>query len=484
MERGFILSPFVSDIANLYYTVSIESGGLEKAEELFRTARDLNPANKMIVFLLIDLLIRQGKNVQAMEEIENALLLFGVDDGILNAALSAREKIGDSSRGATSEKAADESITLCMIVKDEEKNIVRCLMSVKPVVDEMIVVDTGSTDRTKEIATALGAKVYDFPWNDDFSAARNFSLSNATGKWILVLDADEVISPRDYGVLRQLVQEKGKAFSIVTRNYVNNINKTTWTANMGDYPDVEEGLGWMPSDKVRLFPNDRRIVFVNPVHEIVEPSIEKIGMKIRPCPVVVHHYGKLDSDKTLSKGENYYLLGLKKLEENGDDVKALKELAIQAGELKHFSEAIDLWQRTLKLYPNMVEAYVNMTSIYAQMGLYRESLAAGEKAIELNPDSKDAVCNYALSEIYGGDVKKSVDVLEKLLKKERNFPQANIMLGVAYLCLGNSEKGISVFSDLGIVGDALAATVKSFADALAGAGRNDYAAALLASIGE
>ncbi len=71
-------------------------------------------------------------------------------------------------------------------------------MSVKPLVDEMIVVDTGSTDRTKKIARAFGAKVYDFAWTDSFSDARNFSLSKASGEWILVLDADEVISPSDY----------------------------------------------------------------------------------------------------------------------------------------------------------------------------------------------------------------------------------------------------------------------------------------------
>ncbi len=97
------------------------------------------------------------------------------------------------------------TLSLCMIAKNEEDNIERALMSVKPVVDEMIVVDTGSTDRTKDIARALGAKVYDFPWTDNFSDARNFSISKATGKWVLVLDADEAISPLDYGKLRELV---------------------------------------------------------------------------------------------------------------------------------------------------------------------------------------------------------------------------------------------------------------------------------------
>ena len=93
-----------------------------------------------------------------------------------------------------------------MIVKNEEKNIIRALQGVKPLVDEMIVVDTGSTDRTKKIAKVFGAKVYDFQWTDSFSDARNFSLSKATGDWILVLDADEVISERDYGKLRELIQ--------------------------------------------------------------------------------------------------------------------------------------------------------------------------------------------------------------------------------------------------------------------------------------
>ena len=84
-----------------------------------------------------------------------------------------------------------------MIVKNEEKHLVKCLKSVRDIVDEMIVVDTGSTDKTKDIAQVFGAKVFDFPWTGDFSAARNHSLEQATGDWILILDADEVISARD-----------------------------------------------------------------------------------------------------------------------------------------------------------------------------------------------------------------------------------------------------------------------------------------------
>jgi glycosyltransferase involved in cell wall biosynthesis len=82
-------------------------------------------------------------------------------------------------------------LSLCMIVKNEAKNLSRCLVSAQPYVDEIIVVDTGSTDETITIAGQHGAKVFHFDWCDDFATARNYSLSKATGEWILVLDADE-----------------------------------------------------------------------------------------------------------------------------------------------------------------------------------------------------------------------------------------------------------------------------------------------------
>ena len=83
------------------------------------------------------------------------------------------------------------TVSLCMIVRNEEDVLGRCLESVKDIVDEIIIVDTGSTDRTKEIAGRFTNTVYDFPWIDDFSAARNFSFSKATMDYQMWLDADE-----------------------------------------------------------------------------------------------------------------------------------------------------------------------------------------------------------------------------------------------------------------------------------------------------
>lgn len=97
-------------------------------------------------------------------------------------------------------------ISLCMIVKNEEANVESCLSSVAAFVDEIVIVDTGSTDRTKEIALRYTGKVYDFPWVDDFSAARNYSISKASNEYILVLDGDEQLLSMDRDEIERLKQ--------------------------------------------------------------------------------------------------------------------------------------------------------------------------------------------------------------------------------------------------------------------------------------
>ena len=95
-------------------------------------------------------------------------------------------------------------ISLCMIVKNEEDVIARCLDSVSRCVDEIIIADTGSSDRTKEICRDFTDKVFDFDWTDDFAAARNFSFSKATGDYLMWLDADDVVSSENIGLLKEL----------------------------------------------------------------------------------------------------------------------------------------------------------------------------------------------------------------------------------------------------------------------------------------
>ncbi len=112
-----------------------------------------------------------------------------------------------------------QTISLCMIVKNEEHILEKCLMSVDDIVDEVIIVDTGSADRTKEIARKYTDAIYDFEWNDDFSAARNFSFSKATKDYILWLDADDIMLPKDRAEFKSLKETLNSPVDAVMMKY-------------------------------------------------------------------------------------------------------------------------------------------------------------------------------------------------------------------------------------------------------------------------
>ena len=112
------------------------------------------------------------------------------------------------------------TISLCMIVKNEENTLARCLDSVRDIVDEIIIVDTGSMDRTKEIASHYTDKVYDFEWIDDFAAARNYSFSKATMDFILWLDADDVFLKEDGELFKLLKSDLTLQIDTVIMKYV------------------------------------------------------------------------------------------------------------------------------------------------------------------------------------------------------------------------------------------------------------------------
>ena len=112
-----------------------------------------------------------------------------------------------------------KTISLCMIVKNEEAILDRCLSSIKGIVDEIIIVDTGSNDNTKKIAYKYTDKVFDFEWVQDFSKARNFSFSKATKDYIMWLDADDVILKEDYIKLEQLKKDMDGTVDIYMLNY-------------------------------------------------------------------------------------------------------------------------------------------------------------------------------------------------------------------------------------------------------------------------
>ncbi len=477
-EKAFACSPTARQIAITYHAAAQNLGTLSRAERVFWSAKERYPHNRRIHFLLIDLLIRQEKYYQAMDLIEAAMARFDIDEGIIAAALAVRDRIGPRSLKHSTTKAATAS--LCMIVRNEERHLANCLQHIKALVDEMVIVDTGSNDRTKDIARAFGAHVYEMDWRDDFAAARNFSLSKAGGDWILVLDADEVISATDHSRFKTLLQKSnGQAvgYSIVTRNYTHRANTVGLVFNDGRYPEEEAGLGWFPSEKVRLFKNDRTIRFEYPVHEIVEPSLEEAGICIEPFDIPIHHYGKLDEELNMRKAEAYYRIGKAKLQQIGDNLPALRELAVQAGHLERFEEAIELWQRVITLKPDLAEAHVNLGTAFWHVHNYPDALRAAQTAINLDANLKEARFNCAMSLLHLARVVEAIALLQHLVALKPDYLSARFLLGVAYCCYGRGEEGRKIFENIRreLPSLSLDVSIQEMANRLAAAGCSDYA---------
>lgn len=150
------------------------------------------------------------------------------------------------------------TISLCMIVKNEEQVLARCLDSVKSFADEIVIVDTGSADRTKEIAGAYTDRVYDFEWKDDFSAARNAAFSKAGMDYCMWLDADDVVSEDSQKRIKELKEQITPDVSVVMMKYV--------TAFDG------EGRPAFLFDRERLVKNHAGFVWRGRVHEVIEPA--------------------------------------------------------------------------------------------------------------------------------------------------------------------------------------------------------------------
>jgi len=246
-------------------------------------------------------------------------------------------------------------LSLCMIAKDEEKFLSDCLNSVKDLVDEIIFVDTGSADNTIKIAKSFGAKVYSQEWEDDFSKPRNFSLSKATGDFILVLDPDERIAKQDIQRIKNLISKKKSiAYSMPTRNYSFAKKAFLKYFNSNDeYESINESMPfyWV-STKTRIFPNNKHIEFKGKVHEIVEKSIEEQGIKIEEVNIPIHHYAQLDEKRSRHKRFFYMNITRKKVLDNPKDAKAHLELGREYFNLRLYYRAVQAFKKGLKYATN------------------------------------------------------------------------------------------------------------------------------------
>lgn len=349
-------------------------------------------------------------------------------------------------------------ISLCMITRDEAHCIAQALGSVRDLVDEMIVVDTGSTDGTAELAEHLGAKVFHFKWIDDFAAARNFSMSHATGDWILVLDADEAIAREDHPKIKKLLEDPKACWAFTQRHYTNNHRIAGFVPVRREYPQWERNyVGYFNGDLGRLFPRDPRLQFRGRVHELIEHSVNELPeYKWQKCNIPLHHYGHTPEIVAIKdKRKLYTPLGEGKLSDSPKDWKAHYELGVQYNSNGETEKAIEHFHHSLRLWPSYVPTWVNLGYVLTDAGKHREAISALLGALEIDPKHADAHCNLGVAFMRQNDFisaeksfRRAVNLQPNYLNALSNWSKSLVRLGrwiEAALTL-NKLKELSPFS--------------------------------------
>ncbi len=206
------------------------------------------------------------------------------------------------------------TISLCMIVKNEEAMLPRCLDSVLHIVDEIVIIDTGSTDRTVEIAESYGAKVFSYPWDGSFSNARNYGIARATMDWIFIMDADAEFESQDTGMLRDMTSEAATATAYYCK----------MLSYVGDVPELDNVISNLSICLVR---NHMGYRFSGDIHEQMSCSDPAAKTVTAITDMRVYHYGYLNSAvRSQNKRERNMALIQKELEKNPDNAFMLYNL--------------------------------------------------------------------------------------------------------------------------------------------------------------
>jgi glycosyltransferase involved in cell wall biosynthesis len=234
------------------------------------------------------------------------------------------------------------SVSLCMIVKNEAINLPVCLDSVRGLVSELIVVDTGSTDDTPDIASRYGAEVVRFDFTVvDFAAARNYALARAQGPWILVLDADEVLDTASIPLIEALVARDENSGYFLERH----------NRRAGSEKTIRDFV-------VRLFPNRPQYRYQGRVHETIDASILNGGGQLLKSGARIDH--NFSSDPEARRRKNHWYIEILKEEIAADpgDGSRLSFLATEYHQMEMFDEATEAAERLAVLRPLDAKAHL------------------------------------------------------------------------------------------------------------------------------
>lgn len=275
-------------------------------------------------------------------------------------------------------------LSVCLITCNEEKNIFRSLKSIWDIADEIIVVDTGSTDHTLSIAKNFKSRIFQIDWEEDFSKARNFALDQARGRWVLIIDADEELLPEGKEALKILLNE-----SRAEGYFVQILN-------------VLENKQILKNRAVRLFRNRPEYRFKGRIHEQIVPSIlEKKPQSIFPSPIEFLHFGYHESI-LLAKQERNLKIIEKELEVNPQDPFTLSNLGTTYFIMKNFRKAAENYELALE-YARKEEPYTatifrNLANTYLNLKEYEKCLCLLEQGIAWYPDYTDLY--YLLAHLF------------------------------------------------------------------------------------
>ncbi len=277
---------------------------------------------------------------------------------------------------------ANPRLSLCMIVRDEEKWITSCLDSVREVVDEMIVVDTGSVDSTPALAVECGAKVFHYVWNHHFAEARNYSIEQASGDWILWMDADERMDESHRHAIRDILVSDKWLASLPVLNYY------------GEEPADPARTNRLL--QFRLFRNSPKLRFHNAIHEQLIRIPEITENSAAHLPTIIHHYGYMkDPVQEKQKSQrNLQLLKAAIQREQDYDPWLDYHMASEWYRLGEPGKALASLHKSMlrflqkqMLPPSLF--YRLKYTILIETGLYEESAIGINAALQLYPDYVD-----------------------------------------------------------------------------------------------
>lgn len=284
-----------------------------------------------------------------------------------------------------------KTISLCMIVKNEEEVLARCLNSVKKAVDEIIIVDTGSVDETKKIAKSFGAKVYEFEWIDDFSAARNYSFSFASCDYIIWLDADDVISPQD---LKKLIALK--------KTLDGSVRQIAATYNVAFSADDRVQMSYF---RERIFLREACYKWIGFVHEVI--PLEKDCFYADFC---VSHRKIHSSDRNSDRNLKIYE--------------------------KHLKKGITFDARSMYYYAR--ELFYN--------GKYNEAISIFLKFIDMNANTADKIGALSLLSKCYIQIRDETNALKYLFQSfTLSLPRPEICCDIANIYFINNDYNSAIF---------------------------------------